>query len=275
MKKIILFIEVFATLLSVSSCNSDPKENADQNKPINITVLLDLSDRIERDNINPNQKTKDIALVNYIGSKFKDHATDGGNLQTSKDHLKVMFYPDPKISQVSIIAKNLDINLAKLNPAEKKMHLMRMDSVFKDGLEILYSKTLKDQKWVGCDIWGFFSDKKVDNFCMTDSARNILIILTDGYLYHKNNKIQENESYSYITPKTADSPNSKLIVRRKGLENLEVLVLEVNPMKPAHLNKIQTTIEEWLGAMGVEKKKVVETDMTNNIEAVIDNFLGF
>lgn len=274
MKKFIIFIEIFATIL-LSSCVNDHEEKPDQNRPINITVLLDLSDRIERDNISPNQKTRDIALVNYIGSKFKNHAIKGGKLTISKDHLKVMFYPDPKISQVSVIAKNLDINLAKLNPTEKKMHLMGMDSVFNEGLEILYSKTLKDQNWVGCDIWGFFSDKKVDNFCMTDSTRNILIILTDGYLYHINNKIQENESYSYITSKTADSPNSKLIVRRNGLENLEVLVLEVNPMKPAHFNKIQTTIEEWLGAMGVEKKMVVETDMTNNIEDVIDHFLGF
>lgn len=278
MKKIIFCLSIISTLLINVGCNPDnSKGSVNQEKPLNITILLDLSDRLVQPNVNPGQETRDTAIINYIVGKFKSHALAGGKLLTSKDHLKVMFYPDPKIQQINVIAKNLDVNLAKLQPAEKKKKLMKMDSVFAESLDMIYTSTKKNQNWVGCDIWGFFSDKKVDHFCMADSSRNIVFVLTDGYLYHKNNMLEVDNQYSYILPQTLKVPNSKLMVKRDGLENLEVLMLEINPKDPSHLNKIQTIIGEWLEGMGVQQGKyqVVETDMPNNIEDVIDYFLGF
>ena len=66
----------------------------------------------------------------------------------------------------------------------------------------------------------------VDQICVKPDARNIMVILTDGYLFHENNKIKKDNAYSYILPQTLDNPQSSLIVDREGkLDKLEVLLL--------------------------------------------------
>lgn len=274
MKKSFIFkaLVLLSSTIILAGCNSDEPEQSE--KPLNVTILLDLSDRVVRDNVNPCQKERDMAIVNYMVDKFKN-AVKGNKLSIRKDRMKVMFYPTPDISQVQIVSKNLDVNLAKLQPAEKKKALMGMDTVFSEGLNLIYNQTISTKKWVGCDIWSFFSNGKVDNFCMADSARNILIILTDGYLYHKDNIVREGNNYSYLSPRELqNNPNAELIVKRKGLENLEVLFLEINELHQQE-ELIKNKLGNWLEGMGIQKYQVVPTDLPNNIEDVIDQFIGF
>lgn len=275
MKKSFIFkaLVLLSSTIILAGCNSDEPEQSE--KPLNITILLDLSDRVVRDNVNPCQKDRDIAIVNYMVDKFRENVVKGGKLPIRKDRMKVMFYPTPNISQVQIVSKNLDVNLAKLQPAEKKKALMGMDTIFSEGLNLIYDQAISTKAWVGCDIWSFFSNGKVDNFCISDSARNILIILTDGYLFHVNNKIIEGDNYSYLSPNQLKSnPKAELIVKRDGLENLEVLFLEINEFHQQE-ELIKNKIENWLGGMGVQKYQIVPTDLPNNVEDVIDQFIGF
>lgn len=86
---------------------------------------------------------------------------------------------------------------------------------------------------------------------MKKDARNILIILTDGYIFQANNKIKDGNAFSFILPATLQNPQSSLIARRTDvpLDNLEVLVLEVNPYQPQHRDKMVQVMTDWFQAM--------------------------
>lgn len=152
-----------------------------------------------------------------------------------------------------------------------------MKDVFSKNLGQIYEETLKEKNWVGCDIWDFFSNKKVDNLCIKEGARNILVIITDGYIFAKNHKIKEGKAYSYLLPQTL-AVDGSLIDKRQGElkgKGLEVLMLEVNPYQPDQRDKMVKVLEDWFKSMGVEKFVVAETDANmTNTQTIIKNFLG-
>ena len=51
-------------------------------------------------------------------------------------------------------------------------------------------------------------------------------------------------------------------------------MLEINPSKPAHKDKMMKTLENWFQSMGIEKFVAAETDANlTNTETIIKNFL--
>lgn len=231
-----------------------------------------MSDRLTRD-LQPNQKERDIAIVNKFVQTFKDACVKDKIIRT-KNHMRVIFYPSPNSSEIATLASVLEVDMAKLKGKEKKKALQEMDKRFTNSLSQIYDETLKAKKWIGSDIWGFFSNKKVDELCMRNGYRNILVVLTDGYLFHANNKVKTGNAYSYVLPQTLQNPKSSLIVKRKGLNNLEVLMLEVNPYDPKAHDKMQSVLENWFKGMGVKRFVVSETDLPSNTATVIENFIS-
>ena len=59
----------------------------------------------------------------------------------------------------------------------------------------------------------------------------------------------------------------------KDLENLEVLLLEVNPYDPKHQDQMETILQNWFSGMGVQKMYVGETDQPSNTRLIIDKFM--
>lgn len=253
----------------------DPKPIENEPRSLNISIFLDLSDRLVRD-MTPPQMYRDTAIVNYLVDYFKQE-TLGPSILKSRNNLKVFCYPSPQDSEIAVLMKGLSVDIGEKNGVEKRMALEAMKTQFQQNLGQIYNETLEERRWVGCDIWDFFSNKKVDNFCIRPNARNIIVILTDGYIFHENNKIKEGHAYSYILPKTLSDKESFLIDRRNGDlkgKGVEVLVLEVNPYQKAHQNQIFEILENWFTSMGVEKVMVSETeaDMVNT-QTIIKNFL--
>lgn len=264
-------------LITFSSCggNSSKKE-VDTPKPLNVSVYLDLSDRLVRD-LTPNQTYRDTAIINYLMDYFKGQ-TLGPAILKSENKFKVFFYPTPEDTNISTLAQGLSVDVGSKQGVEKRKSLDEMKGVFQSNLSQIYSETLKAKKWVGCDIWDFFSNKKIDNLCIKKGARNIVVILTDGYIYASNNKIKEgSNAYSYILPQTLAVNGSTLIDRRHGElkgKGLEVLMLEVNPYTPKQRDPMVKVLEKWFSSMGVEKFVVAETDANlTNTQTIIKNFL--
>lgn len=280
--KILLFVVAFGIICAFISCG---KSNGNQNngettitsentnKPLNISIFLDLSDRLTR-NLQPSQMNRDTAIIGYILDYFKAQ-TLGPKILKSKNNIKVFFYPTPQSAKIATLANDLCVDIAQLNGKDKRIALEEMKNKFQKSLTLIYNETLKANNWIGCDIWDFFSSKKVDVQCMRKDARNILFILTDGYLYDENHKIKDGNAYSYILPQTLQNPASSLIVKRDGLENLEVCILEVNPYDIKHRDQMITILENWLQAMGVKKENmnVGETDLPINTQTIIRSFL--
>ena len=240
------------------------------NKPLNVSIYLDLSDRLERQMV-PSQKDRDIEIVNYLTEIVKNHAV-AQKILPSRDRIKVFFYPAPNDSKIALLSEDLEMDLSKAQPAEKKQMLLDFQEKFTTSLTKIYEATLKDGNWIGSDIWGFFK-KQVDTYCIREDARNIIVILTDGYLFYEPNKQKNGDNYSYILPQTLANPNSGLIVSRQGLDDLEVLMLEVNPMNPQHQDQMETILQNWFRGMGVQKMYVGETDQPSNTKLIIDKFL--
>ena len=264
---------ILSTLFLIFACNTKKEEIVKQQSPaLNISVFIDLSDRLTRSAFPPSQMSRDTAIIAYLTDYFKKQ-TLGPQILNSQNSIKVFFYPTPHIPEISTLAQGLGVEIATLKGVEKSMALENMKTNFLQNLSQIYNVALQQQNFIGCDIWDFFSNKKVDQLCIRPNARNIIIILTDGYLYYANNKQQQGNAYSYVLPQTLTKANSSLITKRQGLENLEVLMLEVNPYTPAQRDPLIHVLEEWFHEMGVKKFLAVETDLPTTIQPIIKNFL--
>lgn len=265
----------FIMLFASCSGKSDDKTAAEESRspmPLNISVYLDLSDRLTRE-MTPSQMERDTAIIDHLVDLFIKHCIDSGKIINSTNHFQIFFYPTPNNSQIAQLARGLNVDLAKTDLKQKKVELMQMKERFQNNLSQIYTDAISDEKWVGSDIWGFFSNGEVDKLCIRKGYRNILVILTDGYLYHIGNKIKEGSAYSYVLPQTLAEESSSLIVKRGGLQNLEVLMLEVNPYTADQRNKLIPVLEAWLRGMEVGKFVVSETALPVNTEVYIDSFM--
>lgn len=276
MKTKTYLIMICATMIlcGCKSCGKKVISIVDKPKPLNISIYIDLSDRLTRE-LTPSQKERDLAIVGYITDFFKKR-TLGPQIMQSKNKIKVFFYPAPQSSDIAKLAGELNVEMEKYEGKDKRLALEHMNNNFTKNLSTIYDKTLEQKKWTGCDIWDFFSNKNVDIQCMDKDARNILIILTDGYLYDANHKVKEGNAFSFVTPTTLKNPNASLIVKRTGLENLEVHILEVNPYDINHRDQLVSVLKNWLKGMGVRNENITisETGLPINTQTVIESFLN-
>lgn len=286
MKKNVIFITSIIAIIFVGiliACggngnNSDkgkesgttPTTTTNFKNTLNVSIYLDLSDRLERQ-MTPSQSERDIEIVKYMASIVKNHAVSQ-KILPSADRIKVFFYPSPNDSKINLLSQDLELDLGKAQPAEKKKLLNEFEAKFESSLTQIYESTLAQKNWIGSDIWGFFK-KQVDTYCIKEDARNIIVILTDGYIYDTNNKQKNDNNYSYILPQTLQDPNSGLIVSRQGLEELEVLMLEVNPYDPKHQDQMENILTNWFQGMGVQRLYVGMTDQPSNTKLIIDKFM--
>lgn len=281
MKKTNSIIAAFSAVIAAifimlfSNCSGNTKTATDESHgpmPLNISVYLDLSDRLTRE-MTPSQMDRDTSIIDHLVNLFIKHCIDSGKIINSTNHFQIFFYPAPNNSQIAQLARGLNVDLAKTDLKQKKVELMQMKERFHNNLSQIYTDAISDKKWVGSDIWGFFSNGEVDKLCIRKGYRNILVILTDGYLYHVGNKIKDGSAYSYVLPQTLTADNSSLIVKRNGLQELEVLMLEVNPYTTDQRNKLIPVLEAWFRGMEVGKFVVSETALPVNTEVYIDSFM--
>lgn len=279
MIKQIKFIFIFIIILSfLPGCNvKDPEKETSETLPLNVTVYLDLSDRLVKNGTSslPDEKTqmeRDTAIINKLEDIFIEASRRNNGILNSKNHFQVVFYPTPNSSSINTLAADLNVDLGKKDPNERKQTLKSMKDKFGVALNTIYSQTIEDKSWEGSDIWGFFDKGTVDHICIRKGYRNVLVILTDGYIYHQNNKKNEGSAYSYILDQTLALDDASLLVSRQGLDNLEVLMLEINPTDPKKMAKMTSTLETWFKQMGVKHFVVADTDIPQNVYPVIESF---
>lgn len=282
---IALEIVIIILLLSCCCCCSDKKDDkqtteqtVEKPKDVNVSILLDLSDRITpakfKDGMTPLKK--DITIISYIDDWFLNRQKK--NKFIKPDKLKIFIYPKPNgFEKINETLESLSIDMERTSRQSVKINKERLKSMseWPKTLESIYETTIKEDKFVGSDIWGFFDQGDVTDQCIKDGARNILIILTDGYIYDKNNRKKDGDNYSYIVEQTLDIEGSGLIPPRHKdkLDQLEVLVLECNASSPEKFNKMRDIMENWFNDMGVKKCKILKTDVPSTTKNIIADFL--
>ncbi|SMC35332.1 hypothetical protein [Cellulophaga tyrosinoxydans] len=263
-----------------------PKVSAIDN--LNISILLDLSDRI-----NPEKYPapameyymRDVGYLKSIAVNFESHIM---NKKMIKIDDKIQVFIDPEPSD-----KNLNEKLNKLKiyfnkDVVTKKGILETCKKYDSITTLIYEAAIKDDHYVGSDTWRFFKNK-VDDYCVENGYRNILVVLTDGYIYHKDALIREGNRTTHLTPqdiksfgfnksgwkKKFDQQDYGFVTANENLSNLEVLVLGINPddKNPYEEDVIRAYWSKWLVEMKVKKFEIKQADMPSNMEKVIRDFI--
>lgn len=299
MKTTLSIFPVFALCVLINSCVSDEKpsnnsslviENVQpsQKKNINISILLDLSDRINPEkspHLGVTIVDRDLGYIKTISEAFESHLKSN-RIRATNDHIQVFFEPEPMNPKINILAKDMKLSFTKKNLTNEAIQKIVPD--FQKASSEIYKLALKDKKFVGSDIWTFFKSKAKD-YCIRPNQRNILIILTDGYMLHIENQIRERNQTTYLTTNLIqklnlnDSQYEDLIKKNnigfipatKDLGDLEVLVLGIDAVKGRKYEEdvIKKYWEDWFRAMGVKIFDTKAADLPNNLEPVIRKFI--
>lgn len=279
-------------LLSFACSNAEQQEKqvsraTSSSEQLNISILIDLSDRIITNQEN------DQELINCLTEYFKAHI-QGKNLFFIHDRMQVLFYPAPQNENINAIGETLKVRLDPRDKEGIKSIWENISATYTDQIAMLYDLALHEgesSNYPGSDIYRFFSDRVVDYCIEPDSQyRNVLIIFTDGYLYHKDSKSRIQNRTTYLTGPFLDKEGFRnnpeweetfqegdygFISAREDLRNLEILVLEVNPSQN-HLDDdeiIRRFWVKWFEEMGVKKYKICTSDLPGNTKELMEAFM--
>lgn len=289
----ILCILSIVLLFSCSEGNNEKKvEKVDSKvKNLNVSILLDLSDRIDTvlyANETMHFYKRDLGYIRSIARSFSSH------LKTKRaffiqDDIRVFIDPEPKSKKVNDVLQSLSFEFKR----DTDGIIEKLDSLENNYVELsshLYNQALEDNVYPGSDIWNFFK-KKVSDFCIKEDKDNVVIIITDGYMFHEDSKYDESNRSSYLTSKNINAKGLNVstykdiieekdfgfIATREDLKDLRVLVLGVNPSSsysnPYEGDVIETYWENWLHEMGVQDAKIAEAYLPSEAEMIINNFL--
>lgn len=291
MKKSLIFI--IAILLV--SCKEDIKENKkvlkaekDVSENINVSILIDLSDRISPSKYpNPTMEyyLRDVGYINSVSEAFMEHV-NGKKIKQMNDKIQVYFDPAPLNPEINSISNDLKFELTKDNVSNEVLAKIR--NSYKVSPLKLYQLAIKDNNYIGSDTWKFFQDK-VKDYCIDDQHRNILILLTDGYIYYDNSLMKEKSRTSFLIPKLINENGLNatdwkkkfadkdlgFIKANEDLSNLEVLVLGINPdsNNPYEEKVITAYWTKWFEEMKVKRYEIKTAELTSNMDAIIKNFV--
>ena len=254
----------------------------------NVSFLLDLSDRISPEKYpNPAMEyyLRDAAYIEYVADLFDAHMW-AKPVRSWNDKIQVYFDPEPSNQNINTISQDLKFHF---NRQEASVEILKhFEELYQSNPTKIYELAIADNHYVGSDIWRFFSSK-IKPYAIDPSYRNILILLTDGYIYHKDNLKKEGNRTSYLTPQEVrsqglDKENWREMMNEKdfgfipatsGLDSLEVLVLNINPSPNNAYQEdvLRAYWSKWFNEMKVKRYSIQSSALPTNMEGVIKDFL--
>lgn len=262
------------------------------NTQINLTILLDLSDRIDptKNPEVPEHFQRDSALISYLTNYFLSEMKSKGTY-LAKGKMRLIFHPNPPDPAINLAVEKLNVDLSKMDAKDKKTIYENLKLTVTENISNIYKASIKQAKWPGSDIWRFFKNDVKEVAIEKDSSyRNILVIFTDGYIYHDDSKDKNENRYAYILPELFDKYQLRnnngwaekmdkldfgLISKRSDLDQLEVLLLEISPSRKYKNDEdiIHKIMDKWLSEMRVKRWKILNSDIPERTKQKIDNFI--
>ncbi len=295
MRTIILRLSFSLLLILFFSCKEETKNEEKEtvvkkavSENYNISILVDLSDRISlKKNPNPTMEIyqRDLGYIKSVSEAFTQHLKSK-RMRQIDDKMQLFFNPEPENSEINSISKQLRIAVNKDNASKKLLNSINETYSLKTAA--IYESAIKDDKYIGSDIWNFF-DSKIQDQCIDKGYRNILVILTDGYIFYDGTQIKEGNLSTYLTPqlikqnglnsndwqKKFDKENFGFIKINADLSSLEVLVLGINPSKnnPFEEKVIKEYWTKWLSEMQIKHFEIKNADLPSNMDKIIKDFI--
>lgn len=294
---LMVFLFALGGCSGCTGCSNNTKKgknnNAQQAKLINfnISFLLDLSDRINP-SLNPKQSERDQEVIMAVEEYFKKHVSNK-SARALKDKMRVIFHPRPESENISQFAEALSINFDENNVDKEKMY-NDLNSIYKKNIDNIYKAATNREEYEGSDIWRFMKDDvRQKTIINKPNYRNILVILTDGYMYWPYDKRNNKNKYNYITGRYKHfnqfrNPNTNLLYTKfeeedfgfipvqDSLQNLEILVVGVNSPKnyPEDLDIIKKYWGKWFDEMNVKGYLILKADLPNDTKQAVNTFLS-
>lgn len=247
--------EEFLTLLRIKlESMSLPEEEIKECKKwlppapisLNLVIVPDLSKRIVDVGNNPDQIRNDSVLLSELWSQFERITRTKIN---SKDRLLVDVTDNGQAGGLfRTVADNLVFNLSEHKDKSNRIYFENVKERFSENVAKLYA--LAKENPIGADYWYYFSrnlNKKLLKSTFSDEYRNILVIITDGYLEAQNSERTGVTFYTGSLAQRAQTcsslkrgasipdaiSNSELGIRdcQDHFPDLEVFILEINERK--------------------------------------------
>ena len=256
---------------------------------LNLIVVPDLSRRIVQEFNNPEQIKNDITLLNAVWTTFEDvvkFKTD------SKDRLIVdITDPSQANGNFRMIANNLIFDLNIHKGKSNRLYFTEQGNKFQRNIDSLY--VLAKTNPLGADYRLYFNrdlSKHIRKNTLFDNYRNLMIIVTDGYLeaektlYTGNlalhtqicNDIKHGKGLNEIFTER----NLKIAPCDIDLSNLEILILEVNERKVGigcHYDILKKYWTDWFKTMKVKNADrdffIQRNNATDLTKKTIDVFI--
>jgi capsular polysaccharide biosynthesis protein len=250
---------------------------------LNVIIVPDLSNRIIDPENNADQIRRDSVIINSICESFENNVKTKMN---SNDKLLIDITDRKQAGgRLGELADTIMYDLSGFREKINKLYFQDKREQFKLGVQKLYEAAynfeLKNPKGGGADFVSYFSTKlksKIQKSTVDDTYRNVLIILTDGYLEATK---PNGEIVSYIKVNPED------ILETSGVrfKDLEVFILEMNRKKSAddlEEIKIKKWWFKWLKSMNIKnfeddvneddvilKRADGYTDVKNRIDEIL------
>ena len=208
---------------------------------LNLIIVPDLSRRIIDEINNPDQIKNDTILLNHIWTAFENHTRLKMN---TKDRLIVDVTDEGQASgQFRTLANNLIFDLSEHNRGQIN-RLYFTDEVrnrYTNSIAKLYA--LGKENPLGGDYWNYFRrnlSRHIKKPTLFDNYRNVLIIITDGYLEaeHRLYTGDWRTRNAVANRIKQGNPIEETVLNRikipdiaQKFPTLEILILEVNERK--------------------------------------------
>ncbi len=209
---------------------------------LNLIIVPDLSGRINDETNNPGQIKNDTTLLNEIWRSFEAATRLKMN---SNDRLLVdVAGGNQAQGQFRSIADDLVFDLSSFRDKSNKLYFTKKGGQFQNKIAELYD--LARQNPQGADYWSYFNhdlSRNIRTPTLFTDYRNLLIIITDGYLEAQTKQATGTAFYTgtyqerlrvFNKLKTGHSVADAISTIMPIMDcadhfrNLEVLVLEVN-----------------------------------------------
>ncbi len=181
----IRFLVIVCLLLF--GCQSDNPEVETSSQPINIIVILDVSDRLLKEKLpgQERQVEKDKKIAKGIVNQYESFAKKAyyvGNRHR-------LTFVVPKQPGVTKLIPQETLEELKLWPTNEDRargapRFREMRDKLNETIDSLYQFVDDRQKFTGSDIWGWFK-VSAEEYLQPD-ALNYIICVSDGYLYLNN-----------------------------------------------------------------------------------------
>lgn len=319
-----------ATALLLVACGKKPDTSPTPPQPkqvkhLSITVVPDLSNRINpgiyRHAVTDQQVLE--ALVDHfrkVPAYYRRTMNQKDRLQVRMINAKLEPFWGPLKEQMQLdlgaFGTKQGERIKYINGTAAK-NLASDQQAFKEAYGQLYANVGKN--YVGADLWGFFDQNLDASFFglsnplntpeVKDISRNVLILLTDGYLETKASamtvascegdlcryfssrqldklrKYMKDNGLSDVKQAVAQSGIGILPVDNQALKGAEVLVLQVYDRSkdrrtgtltkhPSDFKLLQAVWEDFLLKSGAAKVAVYETPQSvNQVQHQLEEFL--